>query len=118
MPGLILNPHLTMIKLKAKINPGAATNEVRFDEKTEMLNISIKPDFISGIANNHIVELLAAEFELRKSKIEIIKGWESVYKTIGIDTTLEHVKNKAKTKPENLAEIKEELINHSNTSAK
>lgn len=90
-----------MIKIKAKINPGASIDEVQYDEKTEMLTISINHELTSGIANNHIVEFLAKEFEMPKNKIEIIKGLESQYKTIGIHNSWVYFKSKINAEMKN-----------------
>jgi uncharacterized protein len=86
-----------MIKIKAKITSGAPIDEVQYDEKAEMLNISIQHESTSGIANNYIVEFLAKEIEIPKSKIEIIKGLESHYKTIGIANSWVYFKSKIST---------------------
>ncbi|MDP2387616.1 MAG: DUF167 domain-containing protein [Bacteroidota bacterium] len=72
-----------MIK-RIKVKPGSFKNEFYIDENENWV-VKLKAKPIDGVANEQLIEYLAAIFKSRKSSITIEKGHTSQYKTINID---------------------------------
>lgn len=81
-----------MTLIRAKIKTGIVEERVVWNQETNMLNISITDQSISGIANNHITEYLSEILELPKGKISVVKGLDTAYKIIEIDKSLNDLK--------------------------
>jgi uncharacterized protein (TIGR00251 family) len=61
------------LKIKVKAKPNAKKNEVKkIDEGFYEIRVTVSPE--RGKANKKIIELLAKELNVPKSKIRLIKG--------------------------------------------
>jgi uncharacterized protein (TIGR00251 family) len=87
-----------MIKLLIKVKPGASRDEISLDAENN-LSLRIKAKPIDGEANDYLVNYLAKEFNISRSKIYIEKGATSRLKRIAINieqSQLDTILNKYK----------------------
>lgn len=83
-----------MALIKVKINTGAITEKVVWNHESELMLLSITDHEVDGAANSHITAYLSAILEMPKSKINIIKGFDSAYKIIEIGNELSYISKK------------------------
>jgi len=87
-----------MIKLLIKVKPGASRDEISLDTENN-LAVRIKAKPIDGEANDYLVNYLAKELNISRSKIQIEKGATSRLKRIAINieqSQLDEILNKYK----------------------
>ncbi|HXB11143.1 MAG TPA: DUF167 domain-containing protein [Bacteroidia bacterium] len=87
-----------MIKLLIKVKPGATRDEISLDTENN-LSVRIKAKPIDGEANDYLVNYLAKEFNISRSKIQIEKGTISRSKRLAINieqSQLDEILNKYK----------------------
>lgn len=75
-----------MVKLHIRVKAGSRKNEI---VKTQdgMILIKVKAPAIEGKANKALVNFLSEQLNIAQSKIAIVKGENSPFKTIEINTT-------------------------------
>jgi len=71
------------MKVNVKVIPNAKRNEV--SQEGEKLKVRVAAPALDGRANKAVIEILAEFFNVKKSKIKIIKGEKSREKIIGIN---------------------------------
>ena len=71
------------MKVSIKVFPGS--RKPRIVEEGNMLIVYVNASAIDGKANEAVIKALAAYYNVRKSRIEILKGYKSRGKTIGIN---------------------------------
>lgn len=73
-------------KLEIKVTPNTNSDKIVITKEGESYQIkvyvTVTPE--DGKANNQVIKLLAKELKIPKSKISIVKGIKSQYKTIAI----------------------------------
>jgi len=70
--------------LKLKVIPQAKKDLVK--REGDVWKVYLTAPAVDGKANRALIVLLADYFNVRKSRIEIIKGLKSQHKTISIET--------------------------------
>ncbi len=74
-----------MVKiLHVKVKPNAKQQSVQTAEDGSLV-VSLKSSPVEGKANAELIKLLAAEFKVAKSDVQIKSGLSSKYKWIEID---------------------------------
>jgi len=71
------------MKVNVKVIPNAKRNEV--SQEGEKLKVRVAAPALDGRANKAVIEILAEFFNVKKSKIKIIKGEKSREKIIEIN---------------------------------
>ncbi len=70
--------------LRIKVKPSSKADEI-IREADGSFKIKIKAPPIDGKANKHLIEFLSGVLQIPKSKIEVLKGGTSQFKTLQID---------------------------------
>lgn len=74
-----------MIKtLHIKVKPNAKQQSIQIAEEGSLI-VSLKSPPVEGKANAELIKILAAEFKVAKSDIQIKSGLSSKYKRVEID---------------------------------
>jgi uncharacterized protein (TIGR00251 family) len=71
------------MKLTIKVTPGAKKNE--FKQEGDLIKIFLKAPPVEGKANEALIHFLSEHFDVRVSKIEIVKGLKSRQKVVNIE---------------------------------
>ncbi|CCH57148.1 protein of unknown function DUF167 [Fibrisoma limi BUZ 3] len=79
-----------------KVKPGSKVDQLFYDE-AGLLIAKIKAPAQDGKANAYLVELLAKQLGLAKSKVTIVAGFTNPYKRLSIDADEERVRLKLTT---------------------
>jgi hypothetical protein len=79
--------------LRVKIKPNSARDEI-IREADGTLKIKIKAQPVEGKANKYLVKYLSGILDIPTSKIQLIKGESSVFKTIEINADEKYVMSK------------------------
>jgi len=82
--------------LRLHVKPNSKTDSITVDDGGN-IRVRIRALPIDGKANKYLLEYLAEVFRLPKSKIEIIKGFNSPHKVIELHCADDHVKKILKT---------------------
>lgn len=69
--------------IQAKVHPGARRNQVEWDAP-DSCRVKLTAPPVDGKANEALVEVLAENLGLRRSRVKIIRGQTSRLKTIQI----------------------------------
>jgi uncharacterized protein len=69
--------------IRVKVKPNSSRNQLSKVSETEW-EVKIKAKPIDGEANRALIEFLSEELNIAKSKINIVKGLQSGFKTIQI----------------------------------
>ena len=77
-----------MVTLYLKVKPGNKVDYLLYDV-AGLLHAKIKAPAQDGKANAYLVDFLAKEFSIAKSKVTIVAGLTNPYKRIEIDVTEE-----------------------------
>ena len=78
--------------IRIKVKPNSKTDSISIDNGG-VLQVKIRAEAVEGKANKYLLKYLSAMFRLSKSKIEIIKGHASLYKTIALQADDDYVNN-------------------------
>jgi len=73
------------MKVNIKVFPGA--RKPRIVEEGNLVKVYVNAPAVDGKANVAVIKALAAYYQVRKSKIEILKGHKSREKTIEVNLT-------------------------------
>jgi uncharacterized protein (TIGR00251 family) len=76
--------------LRIKVKPNSKTDEI-IREADGSLKVKIRAQPVEGKANKYLLEYLGKVLGLPKSKINLLKGESSSFKTVEIDATEEQV---------------------------
>jgi uncharacterized protein len=76
--------------LRVKIKPNSARDEI-IREPDGTLKIKIKAQPVEGKANKYLVKYLSEVLDLPSSKIQLVKGGSSAFKTIEINAEEKYV---------------------------
>lgn len=79
-----------LIRIQVKANSKADSISIA---DTGVIHVKIRAEPVEGKANKYLLEYLSAVFRLSKSKIEIIKGHNSLYKTISLQAEEDYINN-------------------------
>lgn len=83
---------MTQITLKIKVEPRSSKSGI-VGPYGDALKVKLTSPPVEGKANKELIEVLAKEFGIHKSDIEIISGQSSKNKTVKI-TGVSDIKNK------------------------
>ena len=81
------------MKLRIKVKPNSRTDEI-ICEADGSLKVKIKAQPVEGKANKYLVEYLSEVLNLPKSKIRLLKGESSSFKTLEIDSEENYVNDR------------------------
>lgn len=81
------------MKLRIKVKPASKTDEL-VREADGSLKVKIKAQPVEGKANKYLVEFFSEILKLPKSKIVLLKGETSSFKTLEIDAEESFVQEK------------------------
>lgn len=81
------------MQLKVKVKPGSRTDETS-REPGGLFKIKIKAPAVEGKANKYLVEYLSKVLGIPKSKIALVKGETTQFKTLEIDAAEKEVMKK------------------------
>lgn len=70
--------------LRIKVKPNSKVDEIT-READGSLKLKIKAQPVEGKANKYLVEYLSGLLKIPKSKIEVLKGTTTTFKTLQID---------------------------------
>jgi uncharacterized protein (TIGR00251 family) len=76
--------------LRIKVRPNSKTDEI-IREADGGLKVKIRAQPIEGKANKYLLEYLGKVLNLPKSKLSLLKGESSSFKTVEIDATEDYV---------------------------
>jgi len=71
--------------LNIRVIPKASRSFIKEENSSLKAYLTQSPQ--DGLANKQLIELLAAEFKVKKYQVKIIKGEKSRNKTVKIDAT-------------------------------
>ena len=77
--------------LRIKVKPNSKTDDI-IKEPDGSIKVRIKAPPVEGKANKYLVEFLASYFGLSKSKVSLLKGESSQFKTVEIEAEEEVIK--------------------------
>ena len=77
-----------LIRIQVKANSKADSISIA---DTGVIHVKIRAEPVEGKANKYLLEYLSAMFILPKSKIEIIKGHNNLYKTISLQADEDYI---------------------------
>jgi uncharacterized protein (TIGR00251 family) len=78
--------------IRIQVKPNSKTDSISIDNGG-IIQVKIRAEPIEGKANKYLLKYLSNIFRLSKSKIEIIKGHSSFYKTIALQVDEDYVNN-------------------------
>jgi uncharacterized protein (TIGR00251 family) len=84
-----------MISLNINVKPGSFKNEINFDASGDLV-VKLREKPIDGAANEALVNYLAEEFNISKSRVRLEKGQTSRFKKISIDLSEEELASRLK----------------------
>ena len=70
-----------MIVINIKVKPGSFKDEITIDDQQQWV-IKIREKPIDGAANDYLIKFLAKALHLKKSDVQIEKGFTSPFKKI------------------------------------
>ena len=76
--------------LQIKVKPNSKTDEI-IREADGSLKVKIRAQPVEGKANKYLLEYLSKVLGLPKSKLSLLKGESSSFKTVEIDAPAEYV---------------------------
>ena len=76
--------------LRIKVKPNSKTDEI-IREADGSLKVKIRAQPIEGKANKYLLEYLSKVLGLPKSKLNLLKGESSSFKTVEIDAAEDYV---------------------------
>ena len=79
--------------LHLKVKPGSKVDQLFYDE-AGLLTVKIKAPAQDGKANTYLIEFLAKQLGLAKSKVTIVAGFTNPHKRLSIDADEESVRLK------------------------
>ncbi|HKE95166.1 MAG TPA: DUF167 family protein [Povalibacter sp.] len=74
----------TTLILELQVQPGAARDEI-VGPHGERLRVRISAAPVDGRANRHLIEFLAATFDVPRSRVTLLRGASGRTKTVRID---------------------------------
>ena len=84
LPPDIQNDEETQTKIAVQIYPGAVKNEIT-GIQNDILTVKIAAPPVKGKANKELIDYLSHLLDIRKDRLDIIKGHTSKNKLISID---------------------------------
>jgi len=79
-----------LVTFEVRVIPRSSKSEI-VGEHNGALKIKLKSPPVDGAANEELVKLLAKEFEVSKSEIDIVSGRSSKTKQVRIRTTTDRI---------------------------
>ena len=78
--------------IRIQVKPNSKLDSITID-KMGVIQVKIRAEPVHGKANKYLLKYLSARFRLSKSKIAIIKGHGSLYKTIALQAKEDYINN-------------------------
>ncbi len=79
--------------LHVKITPNSSQNKIcgtyTNEKSQEYLKVNVKSQPIDEKANEELIQFLAKNFQIQKSKVEIVSGKKSRFKIVKISSNLQ-----------------------------
>lgn len=80
------------MNLHIRVKPGSTIDQLFYDDAGQ-LNAKIKAPAQDGKANTYLVEFLAKQFGMAKSKVTIVAGFTNPHKRLEVEADAETIKS-------------------------